>query len=375
MKRILYIQYTNPASYPPLEHSSHILAEDGWQILFLGTGALGAASLKFPPHLKITVRQLAFCSPGWRQKIHYVWFCLWVLVWTIRWRATWVYASDYLACPIAVLIYQLLTDRVIYHEHDTPPKIDANFFTSLCVKARRWIASRVDICILPNEQRLAYFKQDILCNGKVLCVLNCPKYEEATVARLESTHQILRLFYHGSIVPSQFPPTVLQAITLLPSNVQLEVVGYETAGHPGYVEELKALAYRLGIQSRVCFKGTVPTRVELLQHCRQSDVGLALFSATSIQPMPGASNKPFDYLACGLAVLVPDRVDWQEMYVKPGYGLTCNPNDSDSITAALKWYLEHSAERQQMGEQGRQQILAEWNYEHQFAVVRQQMER
>jgi len=28
LKRILYIQYTNPAGYPPLEHSSRILAGD-----------------------------------------------------------------------------------------------------------------------------------------------------------------------------------------------------------------------------------------------------------------------------------------------------------------------------------------------------------
>lgn len=37
--RILYIQYTNPAGYPPLEHSSRILAQADWEVLFLGTGA------------------------------------------------------------------------------------------------------------------------------------------------------------------------------------------------------------------------------------------------------------------------------------------------------------------------------------------------
>jgi hypothetical protein len=30
MKRVLYLQYTNPAGYPPLEHSSGILADSGW---------------------------------------------------------------------------------------------------------------------------------------------------------------------------------------------------------------------------------------------------------------------------------------------------------------------------------------------------------
>ncbi len=69
MKRILYIQYTNPGGYPPLEHSSKLLADAGWQVLFLGTGASGADSLDFPPHERITVRRMPFEKPGFRQKL------------------------------------------------------------------------------------------------------------------------------------------------------------------------------------------------------------------------------------------------------------------------------------------------------------------
>jgi hypothetical protein len=42
------------------------------------------------------------------------------------------------------------------------------------------------------------------------------------------------------------------------------------------------------------------------------------------QAMAGASNKPFDYLACGVPLLVSDLLDWRMMFVKPGYGLACN---------------------------------------------------
>ena len=43
MRRILYVQYTTPAGYPPLEHSSRILADRGWEVQFLGSGASGDA--------------------------------------------------------------------------------------------------------------------------------------------------------------------------------------------------------------------------------------------------------------------------------------------------------------------------------------------
>lgn len=85
--------------------------------------------------------------------------------------------------------------------------------------------------------------------------------------------------------------------------------------------------------------------------------------------MTGASNKPFDCLACGLALLVSDLPDWREMYVTPGYGLTCDPDNPETIATALRWFLEHPDEMRAMGKRGRQRILEEWNYERQFLPV------
>jgi glycosyltransferase involved in cell wall biosynthesis len=58
------------------------------------------------------------------------------------------------------------------------------------------------------------------------------------------------------------------------------------------------------------------------------------------------------------------------MFVAPGYGITCDVENADSVEAALRWYLDDPARRQSMGERGRQRVLAEWNYETQFAPVR-----
>ena len=46
-RRVMYVQYTNPAAYPPLEHSSRIAAGQGWDVLFVGAEVLGAAALRF----------------------------------------------------------------------------------------------------------------------------------------------------------------------------------------------------------------------------------------------------------------------------------------------------------------------------------------
>src|SRR5262245_29462790 len=102
--RIVYVQYTNPAGYPPLEHSSTLLGEAGWEVLFLGTGAFGADRLEFPANPRVVVKRLPYCESGLRQKIHYAWFCVWVMAWVVFWRAKWIYASDPLSSPIALFL-------------------------------------------------------------------------------------------------------------------------------------------------------------------------------------------------------------------------------------------------------------------------------
>jgi glycosyltransferase involved in cell wall biosynthesis len=111
--------------------------------------------------------------------------------------------------------------------------------------------------------------------------------------------------------------------------------------------------------------------------CREADVGIACMPIETTDPnfksMAGASNKVFDYMACGLALLVSDIPEWHEMYVEPGYGRSCDPLDTESIAAALRWFYENRERTCEMGELARQRIFSEWNYENQFAPVLRQI--
>jgi len=385
-RRVLYIQYTNPAGYPPLEHSSRILADHGWQVTFLGTGAQGAQALRFPPHPRIAVRLMPFQAPGWRQKLHYLQFCALVLLWSIRWRPTLLYVSDALACPAGLLLSYLPGLRVIYHEHDSPePESREGLagrpsgFMRGIYWARRRLARRAWRVVLPGAGRVEHFLADTGADPCRACsVWNCPACEEIGPARAEPVGSPLRLLYHGSVVPARLPFAVIEAMAILHGRVSLTVVGYETIGHRGYLRELAELAECLGIDGQIELVGAVPTREQLYAHCRAADVGIALMptrtSNINEQTMlTGPSNKIFDYLACGLAALVPDQPGPQALYVAPGYARACNPANPASIADALRWYIEHPAELRAMGERGRQRVLSEWNYEQQFAPVLAQL--
>ncbi len=373
--KILYLQFMDPAAYPPLEHSSQILAKQGWQVLFLGVQRRGRKTLEFPPHSNIRVRRLCLDSPGWWQKFQYVGFCFWAVIWAILWKPQWVYASDLLSCPVALLLSYLPKARVIYHEHDSFPPA-ATLFLRLCLWARRALAQRVHSCILPNKERAARFKKETGTNHKVLCVWNCPRQEEVSRSRSSELKKPLRLYYHGNLSSDLLPPTVLEAVARAGKDVQLFIIGYGAMGHKDYVTQLKERSARLGIDKQVRFFDTIP-RYQLWELMGQCDVGLALMPKRANNPnfqmMIGASNKPFDYLAGGLALLVSDFPDWKKTYVDPGYGLACDPADPQSIARALRWFLDHPAETRAMGERARQRILSEWNYEKQFSPVFKQI--
>jgi glycosyltransferase involved in cell wall biosynthesis len=144
------------------------------------------------------------------------------------------------------------------------------------------------------------------------------------------------------------------------------------------MRKLAAAAANNGAGEIIEALGTIPYRVELLRSASKAHVGVALMPKQSVdvnlQCMLGASNKPFDYMACGLPLLVADLPDWVETFVKPGYARACDPDDPDSIEAALQWYLDHPAERREMGFKGRDQVRQAWNYEAMFAAVLPQLE-
>jgi glycosyltransferase involved in cell wall biosynthesis len=388
--RVLYIQYTNPAGYPPLEHSSRILADRAWEVLFLGTGAHGADALEIPLHANIEVRRWKFVRAGLRQKLHFFAFNVWVLVTAVRWKPKWIYASDILACP-AAFVLKRLGFRVLYHEHDSPAGADTpssqllsepsahpsqrpapSFFQRFLLWSRTKLARRADLCVLPNEKRAALFTEQTETSCPVICVWNCASREEAAVQSTKPSDEFV-VFYHGSLVPSRLPLQVIDALAQLPESIRFEFAGYKTVGHPDFVSELLKRATRNGISDRVRYFGVAPRRDALLAACRRAHVGLALMPLTSSdtneQTMLGASNKPFDYFACELALLVSDLPDWNEMFVKPAYARACNPEDPESIATALRWFVEHPNETRAMGEHGRQRVLQEWNYEKQFEPV------
>ena len=366
-QRIFYIQYTNPGCYPPLHHSARILTNAGWDVLFFGTKSFGSSSiLNLPPDPRIRRKIFSYPTRG-LLKLHYLWFCVRVLWKTFWWRPAWLYASDILSYPAALLVFLLTGTSVILHEHDSPSH--KNQLSRLLLWTRAQLARRACLNILPSAPRAQAFREQTQASA-VQVVWNCPLIQEMPAPKAAGDRDSFMLYYHGNINPTLLPLTLITTLKLLPEAVVLRIVGYETQGNVGYTKNLIETAASLGVANRV-FVAPPVSRSELFELCREGEVGLAFFAEPTglADSYAGASNKVFDYLCCGMPVLIANTVEWQNFFRGAGLALACEPSSPESIAASVLWFFNHREETRLMGERGRQKILQDWNYEAQFEPV------
>ena len=367
MKRIAFVQYTSPAAYPPIMNAARICRDSGLRVSLWGVQSQGAAgSLQMDACQGMDLSLMPYCAPGVWQKFHYLRFFIVGVLRCLWFRPSVVYCSDLWSYPIGWVLSQVLGFRVVAHEHDSPAS-DGSFAIRVCLSCREMLFRR-SLVVFPQRERSEIAAKSLMIPSKVV-VWNCPRMDEVVDAIPVESRESITLWYHGSIVPSQFPSTIIQAMAILPGNYRLRFAGYETIGSRGYIASLMDLARTLGIADRVEYVGAIPTRSGLFTHASQCDVGLALFDRQFREPMVGASNKPFDYLACGLAVLANGSSEWVEFFKEIPAVFHADPADPDAIAAALKCLVGEASTMLSVRHEGIQKIRDDWNYETQFQPV------
>ena len=145
MNNILYVQYANPALYPPVERGSRLLADHGWCIRMLGIHAKGAsANLVSTPDPRINIHLLKHRGPGLSASLSYLQFYGAALREIFLRRPKVVYCSDIMSYPVGLAATSLFNIPSILHEHD-PPKMGGQPSARLIGRIRGAFAGRAQI--------------------------------------------------------------------------------------------------------------------------------------------------------------------------------------------------------------------------------------
>jgi glycosyltransferase involved in cell wall biosynthesis len=285
-----------------------------------------------------------------------------------------VYASDPLGAGPGLLAARLAGATLVYHEHDSA---QPGVLRPILARLRAAAIRSARLIVFPNEERAHVAQRELrFSDSRLHIVWNVPRRAELA-APAAPAEQPLIVYYHGSIAPERLPETVAFAVRRLAGRARLRIAGYEAPSARGYVKHLVGSDAGAPADALIEYIGKLP-RVDLLQEAARAHVGLALMpfqsSDLNMRFMTGASNKPFDYMAAGLALVVSDLPDWIKIFVVPGFGLACNPTDAKSLSAALGWFIDHPDKRRAMAARARNKIEAEWNYDTQFRAVVQALD-
>lgn len=144
--------------------------------------------------------------------------------------------------------------------------------------------------------------------------------------------------------------TIMQSMPLVRKHMPgVKLVIKEYLAEPGYMERLKGLAEKLGLEDAVAFVGEVPyDRIPL--YLNVADVYV------SIPSSDGMPISLMEAMACGAAPVLSDLPQYKELIVEGENGLYVPPGDEEALSTALITLLKDKGLRRRIVENNLRKI-------------------
>ncbi len=168
------------------------------------------------------------------------------------------------------------------------------------------------------------------------------------------------VLYVGGISPNKNLSTLVRAMALLDTGINLKLVGdYQSDGFRSCYAEIRAVAQTLGLQNRVTFLGFVPD--EELVHLYQS---ASLFVMPSFDE--GFGLPAIEAMASGVPVIVSQGNSLEEVVADAG--LTFRADDTGGLATAMNRVLGDPDLWLQLSEAGLERA-AVYSWKHSASVL------
>ncbi|MCE5303110.1 MAG: glycosyltransferase family 4 protein [Planctomycetaceae bacterium] len=254
---------------------------------------------------------------------------------------------------------------VVYDVHEDVPRQILNKYwlpawsRGILAKAverfELWVTKRLDamVCATPTIAKR-------FCPQKAITVYNYPWIDvKSSASPVPYADRPAKVAYVGGIAPMRGIHEMMEAMALLPKSLDTRLI----AGGPFFPPELKEeLSVHPGCD-RTDFVGELTRQevVNLLAECR---IGLV-----TLHPIPNYLDalpvKLFEYMSAGIPVIASDFPLWRQIVESAQCGLLVDPLNPQAIADAIQWLLEHPDEAAQMGQCGREAVVAryDWRWE------------
>jgi glycosyltransferase involved in cell wall biosynthesis len=373
-KKIGILIYTNPDYYPATINGVQLLSEH-FDVVLIGRNQ-EKPHWEYPSN--VTVHRLGnYTSVKEREQksaqaklLEYIDFI--VQARRILKDVSLIYSYDtfaYIAAYLCVLSTAKRTP-LIHHNHETSDKLSPlSSLSGWLQRIERKLVDNATKIISPDKDRAAFFKSITKTKKEILVIPNFPL---KSVFQLQSDwHSIIpnrwkciTLFYRGTISNASAMREIITSTTLIENNNCIKFVGFINDDDR---QEIDDLVNELKISHLFSYLGTIPYK-DLQMHTLSATVGFSLYKNTTFDRLAcvTASQKLYEYAACGLPVIVSDFPNYREFLGNESWVHFANPDDPKAIADAIKDILSDFDDYQKMCLAARQAFEEKFNYETVF---------
>lgn len=230
------------------------------------------------------------------------------------------YDAEAALAVLTALMGRIKVPVLWYHVHDTADKkyIRKYSLNDYSLRFQKRIFPKLSVFTLPAEERKSHFDLSGF-KGYYACIPNYPLRKSISNHQSTPPQREIILVYQGRVCEGRGLEEVIKTLPFYINGmpVKLKLIGYVPGSFRSMMEKL---IEEQGIKELVSFEGVVQNRrlPELTSKCH---IGLAIYTSTdNIHSTLGtASNKSYEYMACGLPFLYfknPhfdhhfDKMDW-----------------------------------------------------------------
>lgn len=116
---------------------------------------------------------------------------------------------------------------------------------------------------------------------------------------------------------------------------------------------------------KIIYKGILPLS-DVYQEMNAADLGISLLYPVE-NYLTSLPVKAFEYMACGLPILMSDFPYWKEKF--EGAAIFSNPNNLDEIKSQINWAFDNRDKLQEMGNFGIETVRRNYSWENEAETL------